>query len=60
MTVRKLKDLLEGWIEDLENYEDEDEVRVSCNTYGMGNNFIATYQGFIDMNDPVKDSEEDW
>lgn len=60
MKVKELKNLLEGWIEDLENYEDEDEVRVSCNTYGMGNNFIATYQGFIDMNDPVKDSEEDW
>lgn len=60
MTVQQLRELLESWIDDLDNYEDNDEVKVSCNTYGMGNNFIATYNGFIDMNDPVKDQEEDW
>ena len=60
MTVAELKEMLQNWIDELDNYSDDDKVNMSCNTYGMGNNFIATYNGFIDMNDPVKDSEEDW
>lgn len=60
MTVAELKRKLQGYLDDLDDYNETDEVRVSPNTYGMGNNFLATYEGFIDFNDPVKDSEEDW
>ena len=59
MTVADLKRKLQGYLDDLDDYNETDEVKVSCNTYGMGNNFLATYEGFIDFNDPVKDSEED-
>lgn len=60
MKVSSLRNLLEGYLEDLECYNGNDEVKLSANTYGMSNNFIATYNGYIDMNDPVKDSEEDF
>lgn len=61
MKVRDLKQMLQNWLEDLDWYDEDNEVKLSANTYRMGNEFIATYNGFIDMNDPVKDSEEeDW
>lgn len=61
MTVADLKRKLQRYLDDLDDYNESDEVKVSCNTYGMGNNFLATYEGFIDFDDPVKDSsEEDW
>lgn len=60
MKVSQLRNLLESWIEDLEYYNDDDEVKVSANTYRMSDNFIATYNGYIDMSDPVKDGEEEW
>ena len=60
MTVAELKRKLQRYLDDLDDYNETDEVRVSPNTYGMGNNFLATCEGFIDFNDPVKDSEEDW
>lgn len=60
MTVADLKRKLQRYLDDLDDYNESDEVKVSCNTYGMGNNFLATYEGFIDFDDPVEDSEEDW
>lgn len=61
MTVADLKRKLQRYLDDLDDYNESDEVKVSCNTYGMGNNFLATYEGFINFDDPVKDSsEEDW
>ena len=60
MTVADLKRKLQRYLDDLDDYNESDEVKVSCNTYGMGNNFLATYEGFIDFDDPVENSEEDW
>ena len=60
MTVADLKRKLQRYLDDLDDYNESDEVKVSCNTYGMGNNFLATYEGYIDFDDPVEDSEEDW
>lgn len=61
MTVADLKRKLQRYLDDLDDYNESDEVKVSCNTYGMGNNFLATYEGFINFDDLVKDSsEEDW
>lgn len=61
MTVADLKRKLQRYLDDLDDYNESDEVKVSCNTYGMGNNFLATYEGFINFDDPVEDSsEEDW
>lgn len=60
MTVADLKRKLQRYLDDLDDYNESDEVKVSCNTYGMGNNFLATYEGFINFDDPVEDSKEDW
>ena len=61
MTVADLKRKLQRYLDDLDDYNESDEVKVSCNTYGMGNNFLATYEGFINFDDPVENSsEEDW
>lgn len=62
MTVAQLIKHLGNIIDDLENnYSEEMEVNVSCNTYGMSNygkGFLACSKGFIDLNNPVK--EEEW
>lgn len=61
MTVAELKEKLQDVIDDLEMYDEDQEVNVSCNTYGLGSNFLATYEGFIDLSRPVKRTdEEDW
>ena len=60
MTVQDLKSRLERIINELNCYDDEEEVRVSCNTYGMSNygkGFLACREGFIDLSNPVG---EDW
>lgn len=60
MTVKELKELLQDKIDMLDyQYEDEQEVRISCNTYRMGSNFLSTREGFIDFNNPVEEEEED-
>ena len=58
MKVRDLISKLEDIIDDLNCYDEDDEIRVSCNTYGMGSNFLATYDGYIDLSDPVKEEED--
>ena len=58
-TIGDLKEYLQGIIENLSwDYEDTDEVRVSCNTYGMGQNFLAVPNGFIDFDRPTPEDYE--
>lgn len=58
-TIGDLKEYLQGIIENLSwDYEDTDEVCVSCNTYGMGQNFIAVRNGFIDFDRPTPEDYE--
>lgn len=61
MTVKDLKRHLERIMRDINNFDDEMEVNVSCNTYGMSNygkGFLAVSEGFIDLNEPVRDERE--
>lgn len=64
MTVADLKNHLERIINSLNNYDAEDEVNVSCNTYGLSNygrGFLACSEGFIDLDKPVRyDDDEDY
>lgn len=54
ITVADLKDYLQEIIDNLSwDYEDEDEVRISPNTYGMHAPFLSTQLGFIDLDNPV-------
>ena len=62
MTIKELKELLEGYIENLEeNYQDDAEVEVVGNTYFLtcGRRFIATGAGFIDLDYPTGENESD-
>lgn len=60
MNVAQLRKHLERVLNHLNNYDDDQEVNVSCNTYGMSNyrGFLACSEGFIDLSNPVV--EEDW
>ena len=58
-TIGDLKEYLQGIIENISwDYEDSDEVCISANTYGMGQNFLAVRNGFIDFEKPTKDENE--
>ena len=58
-TIGDLKEYLQGIIENLSwDYEDDEPVCVSCNTYGMGQNFIAVRNGFIDFDRPTQEDYE--
>lgn len=60
MTVAQLRKHLERVLNRLDNYDDDQEVNFSCNTYGMSNykGFLACPEGFIDLSDRVR--TEDW
>lgn len=53
-TIADLKEYLQGVIENLSwDYEDSDPVSMSANTYRMGCPYLATYNGYIDLENPV-------
>ena len=62
-TVRELIDFLRETADNLEEkleYEEiTDELYNQANTYGIGVPFLATYNGFIDLNNPSKEKEEE-
>lgn len=63
MTIKDLKNLLEQTLENLDNFNDDDEVDLYSNTYFLKTGFfLATYQGFIDLKHPTEqdNDEEDW
>lgn len=60
MTVSELKDLLQQALDNLENYEDYQKLNIKTNTYWVRGNFISiTGKGFIELNNPVDDDDED-
>lgn len=67
MTVKELKDLLSSILDNLDNYDDNDEIKKETNTYFLkGTEYflgIAGYNGgYIDLaNINIdKDEEEDY
>jgi len=53
-TVKDLKEYLQRVINNLEwDYLDDDELDIHCNTYRIGQNFIATNEGFISLSEPI-------
>ena len=54
--LRKTADVLE---DRLECKEITDELYNEPNTYGIGVPYLATYNGFIDLNNPSKETEEE-
>lgn len=61
-TIQDLKDYLNDILFELEDYEENEEVKVVENTYWLSNqdNFIATPYGFIDLGDPCNMGECEW
>ena len=61
MTIKQLKEHLQSVLDDLDNFDDESEVRVVSNTYFLrgATHILETRQGFIDLDNPVSESEED-
>lgn len=62
-TVRELINFLRKTADELEErleYEEiTDELYNEPNTYGIGTPYLATYNGFIDLNNPSKETEEE-
>lgn len=64
MKVKELKDLLEEVLDSLEDYEDDQEIRLVSNTYFLGhaNYFlgISGYDGgYLNLRDIRVDDDED-
>ena len=61
MTIKELKELLQRYIDEYEDtYGEVAEVRCVSNTYFLhgAQNFIATKEGFIDLDNPLDDEED--
>ena len=53
-TIADLKEYLQGVIENLSwDYEDSDPVSMSANSQWVGCPYLATYNGYIDLENPV-------
>lgn len=64
MTIKELKEKLQGVIDDLDNYDDDQKVEMVSNTYFLGHPHmflgIAGYNGgYINLDNPVDEDEED-
>lgn len=64
MTVKGLRAKLQRALNNLEDYDDDQEVRMVSNTYFLGDcSFflgISGYDGgYINLNDPVEEDEEE-
>lgn len=65
ITVSDLKDILQNALDNLEDYDDNQKVRLVSNTYFLGhaNQFlgISGYDGgYLDLNDiEIEEDEED-
>lgn len=62
-TVRQLIDFLRKTADDLEERLEHKEIKNKLynepNTYGIGVPYLATYNGFIDLNNPSKETHEE-
>lgn len=58
LKVKRLREMLENALSQLEDYDDNDEVDTEPNTYGL-TNFIGTYYGFINLDGYINIVEKD-
>ena len=60
MKVHELKSKLQGFLEELENYDDFAEVDLWRNTYRLYGDYIAIGgKGYVSLSEPVEVEEED-
>ena len=62
--VKRLKEFLQDFLEELDCYDDNDEVRAHPNTYGIDTTYYMQfgYDGFIKLDEVELDTdeEEEW
>ena len=63
MTIKELKEHLQNIIENLDQFEEEEEIKIVENTYWLkrGQNFIAIENvGFVDLDNPIELEDCEW
>lgn len=62
-TIGDLKQFLQEQLDNLDCYDDNQELNVASNTYFLtrngATNILETSRGFIDLDNPAKDSDEE-
>ena len=61
-TIEDLKEHLQNILDELEDFDDDEEVVMVDNTYWLkgGTHFLATTDGFIDLDHPIEEEECEW
>lgn len=60
MKVSKLKQYLQNVIDELDEFNDDDQVHMVSNTYFIkGSNFISTHEGYVDLDNIRVDDSDD-
>lgn len=60
MKLYELKELLRDALDKLENYDEEQNVKVKSNTYYVRGDFISiTGVGFVELYSPVEEDEDE-
>ena len=65
MKVKELRLKLERYLNKLEDYDDDDQIKMVTNTYFLGDDCryflgVSGYDGgYINLDDPVEEDEED-
>lgn len=66
MKVKELRLKLERYLNKLEDYDDDDQIKMVTNTYFLGDDCryflgVSGYDGgYINLDDPVEEDEEDF
>ena len=60
MKVSKLKQYLQNAIDELDEFNDDDQVHMVTNTYYLkSSNFIGTHEGYVDLGHIRIDASDD-
>ena len=60
MKVSKLKQYLQNAIDELDEFDDDDQVHMVSNTYYLkSSNFIGTHEGYVDLDHIRIDASDD-
>lgn len=55
-TVKEIREIIESMLEQIEGWDDEDELVTSTSTYGLGTTILEVSDGFVDWSN----LELDW
>lgn len=60
LKVKDLKEKLQDVLDNLANYDDDQEVHTVCNTYWCNGDFMSVgSEGFVSLSEPVKQEDDD-